>query len=191
MDKPWSQVSSLLPPGMCLQFLSRIGFSIPTSRRLSSNNVANSRSRAFRQSFFYARKSPYEYVHSVRIEPTKLILAGTRITYQATGDIRRAGVGWRQQSRTCRSLRQLHNQVTCRFFSLFGRSPQLAVELDYICAGRRRGMIGSRSVPWYIRHPRGSCTATPLLSPLQRVTKSYLLALGGYPDKLLFHQALN
>ena len=36
--------------------------------------------------FFYARKSPYEYVHSVRIEPTKLILVGTRITYQATGD---------------------------------------------------------------------------------------------------------
>ena len=35
---------------------------------------------------FYARKSPYEYVHSVRIEPAKLILVGTRITYQATGD---------------------------------------------------------------------------------------------------------
>ena len=33
---------------------------------------------------FYARKSPYEYVHSVRIEVTKLIFAGTRITYQAT-----------------------------------------------------------------------------------------------------------
>ena len=37
--------------------------------------------------FFYARKSPYEYVHTVRIEPTKLILVGTRITYQATGDL--------------------------------------------------------------------------------------------------------
>ena len=46
-DKPWSQVSSLLPPGTCLQFLSCIGFSIPTARRFSSN-VANSRSRAFR-----------------------------------------------------------------------------------------------------------------------------------------------
>ena len=33
LDKPWSQVSSLLPPGTCLQFLSRIGFSIPTARR--------------------------------------------------------------------------------------------------------------------------------------------------------------
>ena len=35
---------------------------------------------------FYARKSPYEYVHSVKIELTKFILVGTRITYQATGD---------------------------------------------------------------------------------------------------------
>ena len=47
LDKPWSQVSSLFPTGTCLQFLSRIGFSIPTARRFSSN-VANSRSRAFR-----------------------------------------------------------------------------------------------------------------------------------------------
>ena len=31
LDKPWSQVSSLLPPGSCLQFLSRIGFSNPTA----------------------------------------------------------------------------------------------------------------------------------------------------------------
>ena len=29
----------------------------------------------------YARKSPYEYVHSVRIELAKMILVGTRITY--------------------------------------------------------------------------------------------------------------
>ena len=36
--------------------------------------------------FFYAKKSPYEYVHSVRIEPAKLILVGTRTTYQATGE---------------------------------------------------------------------------------------------------------
>ena len=37
LDKPWSQVLSLLPPGTCLLFLSRIGFSIPTARRFSSN----------------------------------------------------------------------------------------------------------------------------------------------------------
>ena len=47
LDKPWSQVSCLQPPGMYLEFLSRIGFSIPTARRFSSN-VANSRSRALR-----------------------------------------------------------------------------------------------------------------------------------------------
>ena len=47
LDKPWSQVPPLFPPGTCLQFLSRIGFSIPTARRFSSN-VTNSRSRAFR-----------------------------------------------------------------------------------------------------------------------------------------------
>ena len=33
LNKPWSQVSSLLPPGSCLQFLSRIGFSSSTARR--------------------------------------------------------------------------------------------------------------------------------------------------------------
>ena len=34
LDKPWSQVSSLLPPGSCLQFfLSHIRFSNPTARR--------------------------------------------------------------------------------------------------------------------------------------------------------------
>ena len=37
LDKPWSQVSSLLPPGTRLYFLSRMGFSIPTARRFSSN----------------------------------------------------------------------------------------------------------------------------------------------------------
>ena len=36
--------------------------------------------------YFDASESPYEYVHSVRIEPAKLILVGTRRTYQATGD---------------------------------------------------------------------------------------------------------
>ena len=35
---------------------------------------------------FLRKKSPDEYVHSVIIELAKLILVGTRITYQATGD---------------------------------------------------------------------------------------------------------
>ena len=80
LDKLWSQVSSLLPPGTCLQFLSRIGFSIPTTRRFSSN-VANSRSRAFRESICAQEKLPmnlYEYA-----------LGGTRThaidLYQARG----------------------------------------------------------------------------------------------------------
>ena len=63
LDELWSQVSSLLPPGTCLQFLSRIGFSIPTARRLSSN-VANSRFRAFRESICAQEKvhtNLYEY----------------------------------------------------------------------------------------------------------------------------------
>ena len=33
LDKPWSQVSSLSPPGFCLQILSRIAFGSPTVRR--------------------------------------------------------------------------------------------------------------------------------------------------------------
>ena len=47
LDKPLSQVSSLLPPGTWLHFLLRIGFRIPTARQ-SLSKVANSRSRAFR-----------------------------------------------------------------------------------------------------------------------------------------------
>ena len=58
LDKPLSQVSSLLPPRYVPSFLSRIGFSIPTARRFSWN-VANSRSRAFRYSI-----SMQEKVHS-------------------------------------------------------------------------------------------------------------------------------
>ena len=59
LDKPWSQVSSsLLPPGTCLQLLSRIGFSVPTARRFLSN-VANSRSPDFRyNNFFMQEKVP-------------------------------------------------------------------------------------------------------------------------------------
>ena len=48
-------VSSL--PRYVPSFLSRIGFSIPTARRFSSN-VANSRSRAFRYSIFMQESVP-------------------------------------------------------------------------------------------------------------------------------------
>ena len=63
LDKPWSQVSSLLHPGSCLQFLSRREFSNPTARRFSSS-VSNSRSRASRKSICDQEKVPtnsYEY----------------------------------------------------------------------------------------------------------------------------------
>ena len=64
LDKPWSQVSSLLPPDSCLQVLSRIGFSaIPLLVDFSSS-VANTRSRAFRKSIRAQEKVPtnlYEY----------------------------------------------------------------------------------------------------------------------------------
>ena len=67
LDKPWSQVSSLLPPGSCLQFSSRIGFSNPTARRFFIEcclTVANSRSRAFRKPVYAQEKVPtnlYKY----------------------------------------------------------------------------------------------------------------------------------
>ena len=62
LDKPWSQVSSLFPPGgYPPSFLSR-RFRVQNSRRLllfSSFCFANSRARAFRGSFFAQQfKSP-------------------------------------------------------------------------------------------------------------------------------------
>ena len=82
-------VTGVVPssPWYVPSILSRIGFSIPTARQLSSNiqccYLTLSRFPRFN---FYARKSPYEHVHSVRIDLAKLILVGTRITYHATGD---------------------------------------------------------------------------------------------------------
>ena len=58
-------VSFPFPPGTTyLQFSSRIGFSVPTAVRRFSSNVANSRSRAFRESICAQEKVPtnlYEY----------------------------------------------------------------------------------------------------------------------------------
>ena len=85
LGKPWSQVSSLLPPGTCLYFLSRIGLSIPTARRFLSNVATRTLSRFPPINLFMQEKVPTS-MHSVRLEPTKWILIGTRTTYQATGD---------------------------------------------------------------------------------------------------------
>ena len=67
LDKPWSQVSSLLPPGSCLQFLSRIGFSNPTARRFFIALCASQ--------LVHKKKSPrcYTSMHSGGFELTKLI----------------------------------------------------------------------------------------------------------------------
>ena len=74
------------PPGSCLCFWSRTGFSIPAVRRLSPD-VANSRSPlALSATFFFMQEKAPTSMHSVRLEPTKLILIAARTTYQATGD---------------------------------------------------------------------------------------------------------
>ena len=78
-----------LPPGTCLQFLLRTRYTVQHSHCSSifieCCQLTLSRFPPINFSF-YPRKSPYEYVHSVRIELAKLILVGTRITYEATGD---------------------------------------------------------------------------------------------------------
>ena len=71
LDKPWSQVSSLLCPGTCLHFLSRIGFSNPTARRSYIECCYLTLSR-FPQVNLCARKSPHEIIcisHPCRIPP--------------------------------------------------------------------------------------------------------------------------
>ena len=61
LDKPWSQVSSLLPPGSCLHFLSRKGCSNPTARRyfLECCQLTLSRSP---QVNLCTRKRPNEFI---------------------------------------------------------------------------------------------------------------------------------
>ena len=72
---------------------------------------------------FYARKSPYEYTHPVRIEPTTLNLVGTRITYQATGDAMHGQKKQKKQYRQerekdpCNSVRQ--NQTTIDVYVVY------------------------------------------------------------------------
>ena len=73
LDKPWSQVSSLLPPGYCLQFLSRIGFSNPTARRFSSMLLTHALALSASQ-FVHKKKSPriYTRMHSGGLELARL-----------------------------------------------------------------------------------------------------------------------
>ena len=57
LDKPWSQVSSLLPPVLVFNFYRAQGSAIPLLVDFSSS-VANSRSRAFRKSICAQEKIP-------------------------------------------------------------------------------------------------------------------------------------
>ena len=58
LDKSWSQVSTFSPPGTCLYFLSRIGLSIATARRFSSNVANSTLSRFPLIDFFFCKKKP-------------------------------------------------------------------------------------------------------------------------------------
>ena len=76
LDKPWSQVSSLLPAGSCLQFLSRIGFSNPTARRIFIECLLTHALVLSPSQFVHKRKSLRIYtrrMHSGGFELTKLI----------------------------------------------------------------------------------------------------------------------
>ena len=62
LDKPWSQASSLLPPGSCLQFLSRIGFSTPTARRFYHRVLLTHALALSASQFVHKKKSPSEFL---------------------------------------------------------------------------------------------------------------------------------
>ena len=76
LDKPWSQVYVVpsSPCGSCFQFSSRIGLSNPALIVDFLSIVANSRSRAFRESICAQEKSPriYTSVHSGGLGLAKL-----------------------------------------------------------------------------------------------------------------------
>ena len=89
LGKLWSQASSLPPAGTCLQFLSRIPFSVPIARRFSSKFECCSLTLSrFPRVYLYARKRPYELLwvctrgdSNSRNWP----IAGTRIMCYTTG----------------------------------------------------------------------------------------------------------
>ena len=64
LDKPWSQVSSLLPPVLAFNFYRAWGLAIPLLVDFSSS-VANSRSRAFRKSICAQETATYLYEYAL------------------------------------------------------------------------------------------------------------------------------
>ena len=90
VDEPWSHVSTLLPPGIYVPsiFVAHRVQHSHCSSILIECSYHNSRSRASRLSILRKKKPLLvrACMHSVRLEPTKLVLIGTRTTYRATGD---------------------------------------------------------------------------------------------------------
>ena len=101
LDKPWSQVSSLLPPGSCLQSLSRIGFSDPTARRFFIECLLTHFLALSTGQFVLKKKSQrmYTNMHSAGLELTKLTY--TRLEdnlIRHRGDLSASGVPWRMRA---------------------------------------------------------------------------------------------
>ena len=83
LDEPWSQVSSLFPPGTCLHLFIAPGAAFPLLvdfHRIYQVATINSRFRASRFFFFREKKSLRVCIQSVRLEATKRILVDTRAT---------------------------------------------------------------------------------------------------------------
>ena len=74
------------PPGTCLQFLSRIGFSFSTVLLVDFHRMLLTHALALSAKQFFMQEKVPTSMCTVRIKLAKLILVGTRITYQATGD---------------------------------------------------------------------------------------------------------
>ena len=74
LDKPWSQVSSLLPPGSCLQYLSRIDRVRQSHCSSIFRRVLQLALSRFPQVNLRTRKGPriYTSMHSRGFELTKL-----------------------------------------------------------------------------------------------------------------------
>ena len=77
LDEPWSQVSPLLPPGSCLKFLSRLGFSNLTACRFFIECLITRALALSASQFVHKKKSPriYTGVHSGGYELAKMTYA--------------------------------------------------------------------------------------------------------------------
>ena len=120
---------------------------------------------------FYARKSSCEYVHSVRIELTKLILVGTRITYQATGEYmyHKNGEKTKQYSYTVQMLPLTEKLVEGK--TLFPQRAGIVTVAPGHCRGRCCGDAGSSSDS-FLEEERSLSVSPELarLDVLKRVT---------------------